>query len=176
MPPVDPRGWLAMPSASKFSAGRMDPMKKLLAMTLAVVLFITPAAAEMPQKHNHWFQKARKVLEAKLARQPITANARNVILFISDGNSIGTNYATRLYMGQQAGGYGDDYVLPHEKFPYLAWPKPTTRMPKPQTVAGRPPPSTPASRPRPVSSACPKRPAWGNAPTSRPLKFNPSRS
>ena len=95
-------------------------MKKLLAMTLAVVLFTTPAAAEMPQKHNHWFQKARKVLEAKLARQPITANARNVILFISDGNSIGTNYATRLYMGQQAGGYGDDYVLPHEKFPYLA--------------------------------------------------------
>ena len=39
---------------------------------------------------------------------------------ISDGNGVGTNCATRLFMGQQAGGMGDDYVMPFEEFPNLA--------------------------------------------------------
>ena len=46
--------------------------------------------------------------------------AKNVILFIADGNGISTNYATRLYAGQQVGGYGDEHVLPHETMPALA--------------------------------------------------------
>ena len=78
------------------------------------------ASMDIPQKDNPWFRNAQKMIEAKLARKPITNRAQNVILFVSDGNGIGTNYATRLYMGQQAGGYGDDYVMAHEQFPHLA--------------------------------------------------------
>jgi alkaline phosphatase len=46
--------------------------------------------------------------------------AKNVILFIGDGNGVSTNFATRLYAGQQQGLYGDEYVLPHETMPALA--------------------------------------------------------
>lgn len=46
--------------------------------------------------------------------------AKNVILFIGDGNGISTNFATRLYAGQQQGLYGDEYMLPHETMPALA--------------------------------------------------------
>lgn len=95
-------------------------MKNVIVMTAAIVFFGSPALADMPQNDNPWFKEARKVIQARKARKPITQTARNVILFVSDGNGIGTNYATRLYMGQQAGGYGDEYVLPYEKFPYLA--------------------------------------------------------
>lgn len=44
----------------------------------------------------------------------------NVILFIADGNGVGSNYATRLWVGQKKGGLGDDYVLPQEMFPNVA--------------------------------------------------------
>ena len=44
-----------------------------------------------------------------------TNKARNVILFIADGNGVNTNYGTRLYQGQLEGGYGDDFELSHEK-------------------------------------------------------------
>lgn len=44
-----------------------------------------------------------------------TDEARNVILFIADGNGINTNYGTRLFQGQMDGGYGDEFELCHEK-------------------------------------------------------------
>lgn len=44
-----------------------------------------------------------------------TDEARNVILFIADGNGINTNYGTRLFQGQMSGGYGDEFELSHEK-------------------------------------------------------------
>ncbi|CAM5517753.1 alkaline phosphatase [Frigidibacter albus] len=43
-----------------------------------------------------------------------------MILFTADGNGVGTNYAIRLFSGQQAGGLGDDYVQPQETFPNVA--------------------------------------------------------
>lgn len=69
--------------------------------------------------------------------------AKNVILFVADGNGISSNYITRLFAGQQnqnrskgrgpnpsdlQGGvplsmyhhYGDEHVLPAESMPYLA--------------------------------------------------------
>ncbi len=95
-------------------------MKKFAAFIVALFALNAWAFADMPQKDNPWFKDAQRVIQAKKARKPITQKAKNVILLVSDGNGIGTNYATRLYMGQQSGGYGDEYVLPHEKFPYLA--------------------------------------------------------
>lgn len=44
-----------------------------------------------------------------------TEKARNVILFVADGNGISTNYGTRLYQGQMEGGYGDEFELAHER-------------------------------------------------------------
>jgi alkaline phosphatase len=48
--------------------------------------------------------------------------AKNVILFIADGNGISSNYATRLWEGQHppVNGFGDEHILAHEKMPYLA--------------------------------------------------------
>lgn len=48
-------------------------------------------------------------------RQINRDRARNVILFVADGNGVNTNYGTRLYQGQLEGGYGDDFELSHEK-------------------------------------------------------------
>ncbi len=39
-----------------------------------------------------------------MAITPIMGKAKNIILLIADGNGVGTNYATRLYQGQQGGG------------------------------------------------------------------------
>lgn len=76
--------------------------------------------ADLPQNGNEWFTGGQEALEAALERQQNTGRALNVILMISDGNGVGTNYASRLFAGQQEGGFGDEYVQPHEAFPNLA--------------------------------------------------------
>ena len=89
-------------------------------LAIAAALAAAPALAQdLPQADSQWYTDAQDVLAQKMARQPNTNRARNVILMVSDGNSVASNYATRLYAGQQEGGYGDDHVLPHEAFPYL---------------------------------------------------------
>ena len=75
---------------------------------------------DLPQAGNEWFASGDEALQERLARQPNTNRALNIILMISDGNGVGTNYASRLFAGQQEGGLGDDYVQPHETFPNLA--------------------------------------------------------
>ena len=89
---------------------------------LALVGCVAPAGTKNPPPHadNAWFAAGQADLEAKMARKPITKRAKNVILLIADGNGVGTNYATRMFQGQQAGGYGDDNVMAKEKLPYLA--------------------------------------------------------
>ena len=89
-------------------------MKSILMMTATMVFIGSLSVADMPQKDDPWYQDAQTILQAKKARKPILRRAKNVILFISDGNGIATNYATRLFMGQQAGGYGEEYILPYE--------------------------------------------------------------
>ncbi|MBD2858923.1 alkaline phosphatase [Spongiibacter sp. KMU-158] len=51
---------------------------------------------------------------------PETGKAKNVILFIGDGMGISTVTAMRIYAGQQAGGSGEEYVLPFETFDHVA--------------------------------------------------------
>ncbi len=77
-------------------------------------------AGDLPQAGNDWFTAGQATIAERLAQKPNLGTAKNIILLISDGNGIGSNYATRLWSGQQAGGFGDEYVQPQEAFPYLA--------------------------------------------------------
>lgn len=95
-------------------------MKRLASAVMAVFAPVWVSAQDLPQAHDPWFTDAQARLEQQLAVQPNTRRARNIILMISDGNGVGTNYATRLFLGQSQGGYGDEAVLPYEAFPYLA--------------------------------------------------------
>ena len=96
-------------------------MKHLLLSGAALLALSTAALAQdLPQAASPWFTAAQATIAERLALQPNTKTAKNVILFTSDGNGVGTNYAIRLYSGQLAGGLGDDYVQPQETFPNLA--------------------------------------------------------
>jgi alkaline phosphatase len=64
-----------------------------------------------------WNNGAQKVLNEKLARQVITSQAKNVIMFLGDGFSIPTLAATRAYLGQSQGATGEETILSLEKFP-----------------------------------------------------------
>ncbi len=108
---------------------------------LAVIVAITASAAvaqDISQADSDWFTAGQATIEQRLALQPNTNRARNVILFNADGNGVGTNYAIRLFAGQQAGGLGDDHVLPYEAFPNMA-------LVKTYTVNGQTPDSAPTA-------------------------------
>ncbi len=92
----------------------------VLAMTAATSAFAAAHETALPQAENAWFTAAQERIEAELAKRANTDRALNVILMISDGNGVGTNYASRIWAGQQDGGFGDEYVQPHEAFPNLA--------------------------------------------------------
>lgn len=91
-----------------------------IAAITAATLTSPVYALETRQADNTWFTAGQERIQAELTKQLNTNIAKNVILLIADGNGVGSNYATRLYMGQREGGFGDDYVLPYEKFPNLA--------------------------------------------------------
>jgi len=94
---------------------------RLAALVAISTLAMAAAHAEnLPQSSDSYFTDAQGLIKDMVARKPNTNTAKNVILFIGDGNGVGTNYATRLFAGQQAGGLGEDYVLPYETFPSLA--------------------------------------------------------
>jgi alkaline phosphatase len=92
----------------------------LLATTATLCLAMSASAQDLPQAADAWFQAGQATIAERLAVQPITKRAKNVILFTADGNGVGTNYAIRLFEGQKLGGLGDDHVQPHEAFPHSA--------------------------------------------------------
>ena len=95
-------------------------MKTTLASAVAIIAALPAFAQDLPQADNAWFVAGQDRLQQEIAKQVNTGNAKNVILLISDGNGVGTNYASRVWAGQQTGGFGDEYVQPHEAFPNLA--------------------------------------------------------
>jgi len=108
---------------------------------LAVIAAISASgvlAQDIAQIENEWFVAGQATLEERLALQPNTNRAVNVILFNADGNGVATNYAIRLFAGQQAGGLGDDHVLPYETFAHMA-------LVKTYTVNGQTPDSAPTA-------------------------------
>jgi len=91
-------------------------MKTIISSTLALALTGSAALAQdtLPQASSQWFQDGQAAVQAILDRQPNTNRAKNVILLVADGNGVGTNYATRLFDGQQKGMLGEENVLPYE--------------------------------------------------------------
>ena len=101
-------------------------MKKIAALALSTAL-VSPAmvstsasAQEVVQASSTWYTDAQSAMQERIARQPNTNRATNIILFIADGMGVGTNYAVRLFDGQQKGMLGEENVLPYETFPNLA--------------------------------------------------------
>ena len=95
-------------------------MRTLSLGTAAILAGTTAMAQDIAQADNEWFTAAQERVQAELAKTQNTNTAKNVILMISDGNGVGSNYVTRLFMGQQEGGLGDDYVIHFEDYPNLA--------------------------------------------------------
>lgn len=95
-------------------------MKPSIIAFMAALAANAATAQDLPQAGSEGFTQAQEKLQQQLSRSPNTNRAKNVILMIADGNGVATNYATRLFVGQQQGGMGDDYVLPYEAFPNLA--------------------------------------------------------
>lgn len=91
-----------------------------LATTALGLVMGAAQAQDLPQANSQWFTDAQAALQERLALQPNTNRAKNIILMVSDGQGVGTNYAARLFAGQQEGGFGDDFVQVHEAFPHLA--------------------------------------------------------
>lgn len=95
-------------------------MKTSMLAITATLIATGAMAQDLPQADSDWFTDGQESLQAELAKEPNTNTAKNVIFMTADGNGVASNYATRLYMGQQEGGFGDDYVMHHETFPHLA--------------------------------------------------------
>lgn len=67
-----------------------------------------------------WNDGAQSILREKLDRKFHNDKAKNVIMFLGDGMSIPTLGATRVYLGQKQGHWGEETVLSFESFPYTA--------------------------------------------------------
>lgn len=89
----------------------------LTSVLLASTTF-TGVAADKTQ--DVWYVNGQKTLEQKLAQQPNTGKAKNVIVFVADGNGVNSNAAIRIYEGQKKGMSGEDNVLSYEALPNLA--------------------------------------------------------
>jgi alkaline phosphatase len=92
----------------------------LLAGVSAVSLSLPAVAQDIAQAESTWYTDGQATLEAMIANQPNTGKAKNVILFVADGQGVGTNYAIRLFAGQLEGKLGEEHVLPYETYPYTA--------------------------------------------------------
>ncbi len=108
------------PRAATHINGACQMTRFTLLSTAAILATGSAFAQDLPQAGDTWFTSAQEAVQAQLETQPNTNRAKNVILFVADGNGVGTNYASRLFAGQQEGGLGDDYVQPHEAFPNVA--------------------------------------------------------
>ena len=96
-------------------------MKRLALAALLATAPASPALAEgLNVAADPYYSSAQATLRERLSRRPNTNRAQSVILFVADGNGVGTNYAARLFQGQKAGNMGDEHVLPYEAFPHLA--------------------------------------------------------
>ena len=76
---------------------------RILTTTLLGVFLATSAHSEVAvsQKDSKWYTDAQARIDELAAVTNNTKRAKNVILFVADGNGIGSNYATRLWVGQK---------------------------------------------------------------------------
>ncbi|MCE2597035.1 alkaline phosphatase [Motilimonas cestriensis] len=83
---------------------------------------ITANAASLNevQSQNPWFTSGQQLIAEKIAQQPNTNKAKNVILFVGDGMGISTLTAARILQGQNNGAEGEENFLSFEQFPHTA--------------------------------------------------------
>ncbi|MBD1558422.1 alkaline phosphatase [Vibrio sp. S9_S30] len=91
-----------------------------LSMLAIGVIVAATANANVPQQSDTWYQEAKSTIAAAKERKPIDGPAKNVILFVGDGMSVGTITAARIYAGQKKGLKGEEYVLAMERLPHTA--------------------------------------------------------
>lgn len=91
-----------------------------LAASVAAGIASTAVAGDLVQQNDPWFKQAQATLQEKMNAPRINNKAKNVILFVADGNGVTSNTAIRIFKGQKEGGSGEEYVLSYEKFPNLA--------------------------------------------------------
>jgi len=92
----------------------------LLAGVSAVSMTLPVVSQDLAQAESIWYTDADAKLQAMIDMQPNTGTAKNVILFVADGQGVGSNYAIRLFAGQLEGKLGEEHVLPYEEYPYTA--------------------------------------------------------
>ncbi|MEJ2043493.1 MAG: alkaline phosphatase [Reinekea sp.] len=98
----------------------MKPTAKTVLSAAITISAVSFAHAEISQEHNQWFEQGQATLEKKLSVKPNKKTAKNIILFIADGNGVTSNTAIRIFNGQLQGQTGEEYVLSYEEFPHLA--------------------------------------------------------
>lgn len=97
---------------------------KFLSLTMLLLSYtLLPACSDRdstPQQNNVWFKQAQATLEAARKRNIIDRKAKNIIIFIGDGNGVASVTATRILQGQLQGGSGEEHQLAYEQLPHLA--------------------------------------------------------
>jgi len=94
-------------------------LRHVLVVT-AIITIPQARAGEIVQTGDAYYRHGQATLAARRAVRPIEHRARNVILFIADGNGVGSNTAIRIADGQRQGKAGEQNVLAYESFPHLA--------------------------------------------------------
>ncbi|MCK5041476.1 MAG: alkaline phosphatase [Sphingomonadales bacterium] len=91
-------------------------------LALAASLLTTTALADDAyiKTEDPWYKDGVAALNERLAQQPNTNTAKNIILFVGDGMGISTITAARIYDGQSRGETGEENVLSFEAFPHTA--------------------------------------------------------
>lgn len=96
-------------------------MKTTFSLSLIATTLIASSALAAPsQQGDVWYTDAKAALENAKKQKPIEGKAKNVILFIGDGMSVGTITAARIYAGQLQGKTGEENSLTLESLPNVA--------------------------------------------------------
>ncbi|AEQ50732.1 alkaline phosphatase [Pelagibacterium halotolerans] len=89
--------------------------------TLSIALCASTALGQdVVQAQSDYFTAGQDLLAERVAAQPNTNQAMNVILFVADGMGIGTNYGIRVFQGQEMGLLGEEHNLPYDLYPHSA--------------------------------------------------------
>ncbi|EPJ49611.1 MAG: alkaline phosphatase [Osedax symbiont Rs2] len=97
----------------------MDLLKCSI-LSLSILLANHVYALQISQTKDRWYQASLKTLAKIKAQRHITTKAKNIILFIGDGNGVSTVTATRIYAGQKRGLSGEEHVLSYDALPNVA--------------------------------------------------------
>lgn len=100
----------------------MTNLLRTLGTGASLIAMTGPLMAQtLPQAEDSYFTAAAEQLQAQMAVEPNTRQAKNVILFVVDGLSVPTITASRIHEGQLRGVDGESNVLAFERLlPFTA--------------------------------------------------------